>query len=73
MRAGPHASVDGVKMWLEHQPINYEYDMNYLIKIIDYNINQIDLTSNQFIVIYKNQYNIIDNTESTIYKDNTKY
>ena len=47
--------------------------MNYLIKIIDYNINQIDLTSNQFIVIYKNQYNIIDNTESTIYKDNTKY
>jgi hypothetical protein len=62
-----------VKMWLEHQPIKYEYDMNYLIKIIDYNINQIDLTSNQFIVIYKNQYNIIDNTESTIYKDNTKY
>ena len=62
-----------VKMWLEHQPIKYEYDMNYLIKIIDYNINQIDLTSNQFIVIYKNQYNIIDNTESTIYKYNIKY
>ena len=54
-----------VKMWLEHQSEKYHYDMDYLIKIIDYNINQFDIKSNQSIVIYKNKYVIIENNEYT--------
>jgi len=58
-----------VKMWLEHQTVKYEYDMDYVLKIIDYNINLTDLKSNQSIVIYKNEYIVIDNNEYTLYSN----
>jgi len=56
-----------VRRWLEYQDEHFIFDMDYLIKIIDSNINMIELNSKQYIQIQKDDYII----ESTVVPDNS--
>ena len=47
-----------VRRYLDYQEEEFVFDMNYLIKIIDSDINMIELTSNQYIRIDKDKYAI---------------
>jgi hypothetical protein len=43
---------------LNYQPNNYIFDMNYVLKIIDNNVNLLNLTSNQYMLLNDKSYSI---------------
>jgi hypothetical protein len=54
--------------YLKYQTNSFEYSNDYVIKIMDSNINQITLNSNQYIVLEKDNYtikNVIENNNKT--------
>jgi hypothetical protein len=48
-----------VKRYLEHQPILYHFDKDYTINVMDSNINSFTISSNEYIVLGKNDYKIV--------------
>lgn len=51
---------------LDYQSNGYIFDMSYQIVIIDANIQVIELTSNQYVVLLKNGYEIVDISEKPV-------
>jgi hypothetical protein len=47
-----------VKRYLEYQPLNYEFDMDYELQIMDNDINSYKLTSKQYILLADSTYTI---------------
>ena len=52
-------SATFIKRYLEYQQEKYVFDMNYTLKIIDNNVNEIVLISNQYIVLNEKDYTVI--------------
>ena len=50
-----------IKRYLDYHPINIGYNHNYKIHIMDNNINMITLTENEYILLHKDKYEIINN------------
>jgi hypothetical protein len=53
---------------LKQQSLYYVFDKHYNIQLIDSNISQINLTYNEYIILFKDHYNIIRSKQSLIYK-----
>jgi len=49
-----------IKRYLEHQPLNYHFDMDYIIKIMDNDLKVFELTSNQFIRLGESDYSVVE-------------
>jgi len=47
-----------VKRYLEYQPLEYEFDMNYELEIMDNDINTFVLTSKQYVLLVESTYTI---------------
>jgi hypothetical protein len=52
-----------IKRYLEHQAINYHFDMDYEIEIIDNDIQKFQLKSNQYILLGKSTYTVMNISE----------
>jgi hypothetical protein len=48
-----------IKRILDYQPEKYVFDMNYTLKIIDNNVNELVLNSKQYIVLNETNYCVI--------------
>jgi hypothetical protein len=49
-----------IKRCLEHQPRNYHFDMDYVIHIIDNDIETFTLSSGQYILLNEKKYSIVN-------------
>lgn len=47
-----------IKRYLEYQPLEYEFDMNYELEIMDNDINTFVLTSKQYVLLVESTYTI---------------
>jgi hypothetical protein len=47
-----------IKRYLEYQPLEYEFDMNYGLEIMDNDINTFVLTSKQYVLLVESTYTI---------------
>ena len=47
--------------YLEHQPFYYVFDDNYILKIIDGDINYIELDNTEYIKISSTEYKVLKN------------
>jgi len=52
-----------IKRHLEHQATNYHFDMDYEIEIIDNDIQKFQLKSNQYILLGKSTYTVVNMSE----------
>ena len=52
-----------IKKYLEHQPINYHFDMDYTIDIIDNDVTTFSLKNNQHILLYESTYVVVHNDQ----------
>ena len=52
-----------IKRHLEHQATNYHFDMDYEIEIIDNDIKKFELKSNQYILLGKSTYTVMNISE----------
>lgn len=52
-----------IKRYLEHQAINYHFDLDYVIEIIDNNIESLQLKSNQYILLGESTYTVMNISE----------
>jgi hypothetical protein len=50
-----------IKRYLEYNPVSVNYSSNYKIHIMDNEINMITLTNKDYIILHKNNYDIINN------------
>jgi hypothetical protein len=48
-----------IKRYLEHQPLNYHFDLDYAIEILDNNVQTVELRSNQYILLGNSEYTIV--------------
>lgn len=56
---------------LKQQSLYYVFDKHYNIQIIDSNISQINLTYNEYIILFKDHYNIISSKKKTLCNEQT--
>uniref|UniRef100_A0A6C0JG49 Uncharacterized protein n=1 Tax=viral metagenome TaxID=1070528 RepID=A0A6C0JG49_9ZZZZ len=48
-----------IKKYLDHQRFNYHFDMDYVVEIIDNDVETFSLTSNQYILLGESRYSIV--------------
>jgi hypothetical protein len=48
-----------IKRYLAHQYLNYHFDMDYIVEIIDNDVETFSLTSNQYILLGESRYSIV--------------
>jgi hypothetical protein len=54
-------SATFIKLYLEHQSELYHFDLDYVLKIMDDNLNIFELKSDKFIMLTENGYDIMKN------------
>jgi hypothetical protein len=52
-----------IKRFLEHQPLNYHFDDDYVVEILDNDIKTIQIKNNQYILIRESTYVVVNMSE----------
>jgi hypothetical protein len=52
-----------IKRFLEHQSLNYHFDDDYVVEIMDNDIQTIELRKNQYILLRESTYTVVNITE----------
>jgi len=48
-----------IKRYLEHQPLNYHFDLDYVVEILDNNVQTVELRSSQYVLLGNSEYVVV--------------